>query len=530
MRLLSTRAAPFLALIALALGACGDQTKLTQPAQDANFLRICDPDCPLPPPPPPPPPPAAVKSVSLPPGTLYIIGGSVSYSVSLQGGPTTLTNVSISSKISQPTGSLVVTSAWVSCGSSLGTLPSITTCTMPLTALVVGGGLGLVPGPATFEVDLVQGSTILSTKTLSVTIDNASPQVTGINAGASPLLISAGAKSFTATLFNPFGSRPDLIQVNGYIRQGSLRVWVGGQPVNCGSGLGVLPSGSCSTSSPYTLGGATLVPGPAIFEVDLVNGSNLLLDSTSVNVTLVGAPSIGAVTVSGAVIVGSPDPIPVTYTASIQNPGPLLSPVTIKDTIIQGSVRLAVGSQNVVCNGGAQGSLPNGSCTFAGTFAANDPGRTLVPGAATTLQVTLSDPVDGVLATQTVPITIAPPPQIDAVIMNSTTLVIDGPSVGYTAALSNPGPDLLRPLTLTTVLTQSGGVSRTVDSFAVKCANGSDGLPAGGSCSPASQLSVKSSGGTGVLTPGQPTSLVFQLIDTGSGKVLATFAQSVTLQ
>ena len=530
MRLLSTRAAPFLVLTALALGACGDQTKLLQPPQDANHLRACNPDCPLPPPPPPPPPPAAVKSVSLPPGILYIIGGSVSYSLSLQGGPTTLTNVSISSKISQPTGTLVVTSAWVSCGSSLGTLPSITTCSMSTTAGIIAGGLGLVPGPATFEVDLKQGSSVLSTRTLSVTIENAAAQVTGINPGASPLLIGAGAKSFTATLFNPFGARPDLIQVNGYIRQGSQRVFVGGQPVNCGSGLGVLPSGSCSTSSSYNLASATLVPGPATFEVDLINGQNLLQDSASISVTLVGLPTIGTVAVSGATIVGSPDPIPVTYTASIQNPGPLLSGVTIKDTIIQGSVRLGVGSQNVTCSGGAQGDLPNGSCTFTGTYAANDPSRTLVPGAATTLQLTVSNTTNGVLATQTVPITIAPPPQIDNVFMNSTTLVIDGPSVGYTAALSNPGPDLLRPLTLTAVLTQSGGVSRTVDSFAVKCANGSDGLPGGGSCSPASQLSVKSSGGTGVLTPGQPATLLFQLIDTASGKVMATFVQSVTLQ
>ena len=293
MRLLSTRAGPLLVLFALALDACGNDVNPTKPVpEDPDRFITCGPGCggggggggsP-------PPPPVAITGVTVPPGTWYIIGGSVSYSVNLRGGPSTLTSVWVSATLSQPTGSLVVTSVWVNCGSGTGTLPSIATCTMTLPAGVVAGGLGLVPGPATFEVDLKQGSTTLSTQTRSVTIENAAPQVTGINPGASPLVINAAAKSFTATLFNPFAPRPDLIQVNAYIRQNSQRVWVGGQPVNCGGGFGVLPSGWCTTSSSYAITGTTLVPGPATFEVDLVNGQGLLQDSASINVTLVASP------------------------------------------------------------------------------------------------------------------------------------------------------------------------------------------------------------------------------------------------
>jgi len=292
MRSLSKRAASVLVLVALALGACDDHLNPTKPVPgDPNRFITCDPGCgggggggsP-------PPPPAAITGATVPPGTWYIIGGAVSYSVNIRGGPSTLTSVWVSAALSQPTGGLVVTSAWVSCGSGTGVLPGISTCTMTLPAAVTAGGLGLVPGPAIFKLDLKQGSTTLSTQLRSVTIENAAPQVIGINPGASPLVITVGAKSLTTTLYNPFGSRPDLIQVNAYIRQNSQRVWVGGQPVNCGSGLGVLPSGWCTTSGSYSFSGTTLVPGPAIFEVELVNGQNLLQDSNSINVTLVAPP------------------------------------------------------------------------------------------------------------------------------------------------------------------------------------------------------------------------------------------------
>jgi hypothetical protein len=215
------------------------------------------------------------------------------------------------------------------------------------------------------------------------------------------------------------------------------------------------------------------------------------------------------------------------YTGSV-----FITSVTVRDTIIQNGVSHFVGSQSLNC-GTSPGvlpttsSLPGGVCKFTSSLTASD--TTLRAGQASLKKVVL-DPVNGVLVTQTVPITIGALPTTGDPILNSTALTIDGASVGYTAPLNNPGPTLPNAMTLQAVLTQGAGVMRIVDSRPVTCgANGTGGMLSG-DCSITGSLTVTSAGGTGTLVAGAPTSIDFQLIDNASGVVLAHSVTSVTLR
>lgn len=77
---------------------------------------------------------------------------------------------------------------------------------------------------------------------------------------------------------------------------------------------------------------------------------------------------------------------PVDYTATINNPGPLLSPISVQAWITQGSTFRAAGGASVSCTGPLSGELPTGVCQFSWTAGArNDPAAgsgTLVPGPA----------------------------------------------------------------------------------------------------------------------------------------------------
>jgi hypothetical protein len=532
MHILSSRTAgPFLVLAAIALGACGDQAKLVQPPPNPEHFVVCGPGCggggggggggsP-------PPAPPAITGVSNPPGTMDKAGFAVSFGVSLSNGQSAYSNVSVSSRVITSSGTYSTGSQLVSCGLSLGTLPTGTCSINASAAFAAGVGPGGT-GPATFEVDLYSGFTFLASKTFGVSVVDSRPTVTGSSMTGTTLLIGGPSKSFTATVVNPGVGRSN-ISVRAYVSQGSAIRYSTPSLVNCGSGAGVLPNGNCLASGTYfasntAQGTGTLIAGPANFGVQILDAGGNVLGGGFVNGTLAAFPTIVSVTPSGAAFLNGPA---AADTVVIQNGGQAISGVVVQATIIQNGTSRALASQSLSCAGGTSGNLPNGSCKFTGSFAATDP---LVVGAAN-LQVQLSDPVDGVLATQTVPITIGQVPQID-VFLNNTTLVIDGTTpVGYTASLSNPGgPNLSNAMTVKAVLTQSGGVSRTLDSKPVKCNGGADGIPANGSCSVPGGLTVTSAGGTGTLMPGQPAILQFQVIDNASGVSVATFATSVNLQ
>jgi hypothetical protein len=148
----------------------------------------------------------------------------------------------------------------------------------------------LVPGPATFELQLIEGGNVLETRTLPLTLQ---PNVTGVASLTLPTTTIAigGSSSFAATLRNP-GAALSGVLLQGWIDQGATRRAAGGSMVFLpGQPVGVLPSGLSDVPgfigvSNTGAGNGTLVPGAAIFELQMImNGT--LLETRTVPITLV---------------------------------------------------------------------------------------------------------------------------------------------------------------------------------------------------------------------------------------------------
>ena len=121
-----------------------------------------------------------------------------------------------------------------------------------------------------------------------------------------------------------------------------------------------------------------------------------------------GAPTITDVALQSTTLAIGGSNVP--YTITIQNPGTALSGVLIQNYIVQGTANKAANGTVVTCPSSAQGTLPQGTCTFgwnAGASNQTGPG-TLAPGPAT-LQVQLMQTVGStttVLDTFSVPVTL----------------------------------------------------------------------------------------------------------------------------
>jgi hypothetical protein len=115
------------------------------------------------------------------------------------------------------------------------------------------------------------------------------PSITGLSLGSSTIAIESGT-TYDVTLFNP-GDTRSVVVLQGYVLQGATNRGAGGVNVNCsGTFDGILPPGSCTSSWTFSAsnsggGSGTLVPGPATFQLDLVEGTTIL-DSETVAITL----------------------------------------------------------------------------------------------------------------------------------------------------------------------------------------------------------------------------------------------------
>jgi hypothetical protein len=408
---------------------------------------------------------------------------------------------------------------------------------------------GFPAGPANLHVSMTlhAGGGLFGTapdRTSSITLVDSRTKVTNVVAVRMGPVIETAPDNYTMTVNNPLSTTRSNMFFRNYVKQNSVVHYSGTASFGCGTllvsgGNGQIPAGSCTPTAAFNVSNTnqpgTLVSGPATFGVQLINGSSgqiegeatypLILNAQpTISVTLSGAAFVGVSPITQAVILAA-DTSVIQYTGSVSFSG-----VSVKDTIVQNGVGHWAGTHDLNCGGGQgvlPGNLPGGICKFTSSFAASDPA--LVAGQAT-LKKVITDPLNGILTTQTVPITIGALPTVGDPILNSTALVIDGPSTGYTLPLNNPGPPLSNAMTLTAVLTQSGGVLRIVDSRPVNCgANGTGGM-ASGDCSVSGALTVSSAGGTGTLVAGAPTSIEFQLIDNASGAVLVHSFASVSLR
>jgi hypothetical protein len=359
-----------------------------------------------------PAPPPTLTAPTLAQTLLAIEGASGTYTATIANPGPGLSSVTFQGWISQGTVRRAAGATLIDCGSGAGVLPN-GTFTVPGSIAASNGGSGigtLVPGAATFELQLQQSTTVLATTTVPLTLmSNAPPSITALSPIAGSVFIGGSSTPYSATLGNPGVSRSNVV-LQGWINQGTARRAAGGSMVMCGAGVGVLPNGtfpvSGSISTSNTAGGTgTLVPGAATFELQLLENGTVL-ETQTVAVTLApNTPSITALNpISGSVFIGGSS---TPYTAMLTNPGASLSNVVLQGWIDQGTARRAAGGSMVMCGAGV-GVLPNGTFNVSGSIvASNTTGGTgtLVPGAATfELQLIVNGTV---LETKTVAVTLA---------------------------------------------------------------------------------------------------------------------------
>jgi hypothetical protein len=362
---------------------------------------------------------------------MFSLSGASTWAyMDIYGGPQTISGLSYQMSVIQGSahrsaGSMPMVCFGRNAGS--GNLPPGVLCSMSATPGVTNNTSGtgtLVPGPATFQVSLLQGSTILTTRTWATTLVDV--RLIAVTTSPNPSPIGRASRPFTMTVSNAGAPLPFDNFVSGVIRQGAA-TWgyARSDGFNCGSGVDVLPSGTCTISGYYVADTSTgpeprFVPGPATLRIYLshVGGTigydswSARLDSIETPITLIRTPRIETVTPIGSSTIGNPGTI-ATYTATIDNPGPTISGATVTVKILQSlSVnRLGTAGPVSVDCGSGLGTLPSGTCTFTGSYSAsnNSPGTgTLFPGPAT-LQIQLSDPLNGTVFTKSVSITLLGP-------------------------------------------------------------------------------------------------------------------------
>jgi hypothetical protein len=423
----------------------------------------------------------SISSLTLASTTLAIDGPKTTYTATLENPANSLQNVSVQASIVQGSTRRDAGSGAVICGGSLGVLtPGTCLITFAAGASNQTSGNGtLQQAPATFELRLVQSTngttTVFDTKTVNVDLVSKNPKIMDLTLASTTLTIGGASVDYTVQIKNPgFPIGPwviiqgEMVQDNG--QGGQVVRGAGGTLVDCGAGLGTLPTtgtGTCSIQFTVTASGESgfdgvLSPGIAQFVLHLQdappNQTPTELDSRTVEVSLVsGAPSITNITPTfSQLVIGGPS---ASATIEINNPGPQLSAVIYQAWIKQGSAIRAANSDNVSCGGGA-GVLTTGTCTTPASVVASNTASglgTLVPGTAT-LEIQLKQ-IDGttetVLDTKSISITLAPltPTIVGGTIPGVVQIGVPGT---MTIVIQNPTPTTYTNTTLAVNFLQSG--------------------------------------------------------------------------
>jgi hypothetical protein len=345
----------------------------------------------------------------------------------------------------------------------------------------------------------------------------ATPSMT-VTLAPTTLTIGGAAATATVVIQNPANSLQSVL-LQGYIVQGvapnQTRHASGGTLVTCGSNAGVLPPGTCtmtvlaSAVNPAGIPG-TLIAGPATFELHLMqSSSSTTYEVKTVAITLVpqNAPRITGVEIPFSITLGSAS----SYKAFIQNDGPSVSTVKLKNFFIQGATRREAFGRTVQCGAAPVGEVPTGGpCIVVAGFAADNtlPGSgTLVPGPATLeidldLQtsagtVTLQKQFIEIILVQAMATMTLTPPSTDVVINTPVELV-----ARYGVSIENPG------LPLSTVTLQAeikqGTTARAAGGANVTCGGTPlSGVLPDGTCTETRPISsFNQNGGSGTLVPG----------------------------
>jgi hypothetical protein len=343
--------------------------------------------------------------------------------------------------------------------------------------------------------------------------------ISEVSLSGKTVVIAGPPATYTATVVSLTQSFKGLTVRASFIQQRVPHL-VGDQGLPCASG-----SSTCTyTSSIQTPAG--LVPGGAIFELQLLDASGVVLSTRDVGVTLAAGQTISALTLSStSLVVGG---LGTSYSTTLQNPDSSLAGVAIQGWLVQSganNARRAAGGTAVQCGSGS-GVLPNGACTLSSVIVASNSTAgtgTLIPGSAT---FELDLVVNGiVIAQKTAAVSIVAGVSITGLILaptTSDTLLLEGSGAGYTTTLRNIGSSL-SGISIQGWISQ-GTARRFAGGTPVSCGSSSGVLP-NGSCTISSQLAASNNtAGAGTLSTGAAT-FELQLVD-GTGSVLgtATFA------
>ena len=526
MRSFSSRAGrSVLALAVVALSACGDRSDVTEASPNLRPRLDVVSNTP------------AITALTLSSDTVVIGNSNTLYTATLQNPGASRSPVGVTGVIVQDTVHRTDADGgqFVQCGSGTGVLPT-GSCTVsnPVAVSNSGGGTALVPGPATFELQLTDAVTgaVLSTKTVAITLVPNTPTISAVTLSSSTVVLNGPFVPYTATFKDPGPGLPN-VDIQGLIVQGTSQRDAGRAPVDCGIGVGALPTGTCTFSFQLTASNSnglrhgTLVLGPATFVLQLRNAlTGAVFDTKTVGITLVSnATTITALSVSAdTVAIGGSS---TRYTATLNNPVASRPNVFVRGNIRQGTVLRAAGGALVQCGSGT-GVLPTGSCTVSNPIVASNSGggTALLPGPAT-FELQLTDSISGfVFDTKTVAITlVSSTPTITALTLSTDTLVIGSSSVPYTATLRNPGPSLSN-VRIQSSITQ-GTTSRAAGGPVVNCGSGSGVLPTGICTVSGVAVASNFTSGTGTLSPGVAI-FSLQLVD-ANGTVVDTVITKVIL-
>lgn len=334
----------------------------------------------------PPPTTPFISSVTLGSTTLTINGPSTTYTATIENPGPPLQNLTLQGYMVQGANRYTAGGTAVTCGG----LPQLPTGTCDVSFITyastdLGGPGPLVPGPAAFELQLLQtagGTTVLDAETVDVNLVDASPPViTSITPAFNQLMINGRTEAASIAIDNQ-GPQRSTVLIKGWIVQGFAREVAINGNVECGGTSGTLPSGTCATlasiSVRSTLGPPFgLAPGAATLEIQLTqteDTTETTLDTESIPVTLVAAtPWIATSGVPSTIPIGSNIGFAVIVTNTTDN---VYANNTLAVNVIQGGVATAVTSVTLSCGGGV---LPKGDCIQSVTI---NLGSSFSPGAA----------------------------------------------------------------------------------------------------------------------------------------------------
>ena len=237
-----------------------------------------------------------ITSLSLNSPSITIDGDGTDYQAVVHNPGTSSEAWVLQGWIDQGSASRAAGGTMVQCGSGNGILPAgdcNSTFSVSVNNTTSSGSGTLVPGAATFRLQLIHNETVVDTRSVPITLTAlGQPTVTSLTMDSPDIVIEGAGTGYTVVMHNPGAAAVTGIVLQGWLTQpsGAERA-AGGVVAICGAGNGVLPAGDCTQTwsagaSNSAAGTGTLVPGPATFRFELKR-DGVVIDTKTAAVNLI---------------------------------------------------------------------------------------------------------------------------------------------------------------------------------------------------------------------------------------------------